>query len=134
MSGNWVMLQNCHLALSWLPALDRIIKELGSTQEEPRSGFRLFLSAAAVSFFPIGVLQRSVKITDEAPRGIQANLRRSYNMQVSFNTCKNFAMMITSNFSRFPKIENRSGVMNIAARIALIGLAPREASGFLTSS
>lgn len=40
------------------------------------------MSAAPVPYFPVGVLQRSVKITDEPPRGIQANLRRSYNMQV----------------------------------------------------
>lgn len=79
------MLQNCHLACSWLPTLDRIVKQLGNNREDARSGFRLFLSAAAVPFFPVGVLQRSVKITDEPPRGIQANLRRSYNMQVNFD-------------------------------------------------
>lgn len=76
------MLQNCHLACSWLPTLDGIVKSLGSSSGHSKPGFRLFLSAAPVPYFPVGVLQRSVKITDEPPRGIQANLRRSYNMQV----------------------------------------------------
>ncbi|CAM9503223.1 unnamed protein product, partial [Hapterophycus canaliculatus] len=80
--GSWVMLQNCHLAYSWLSALDGIVRDLGSSSGNSKPTFRLFLSAAPVPFFPIGVLQRSVKITDEPPRGIQANLRRSYNMQV----------------------------------------------------
>ncbi|CAM9200263.1 unnamed protein product, partial [Sphacelaria rigidula] len=83
LGGTWVMLQNCHLACSWLPTLDRIVKQLGNNREDARLGFRLFLSAAAVPFFPVSVLQRSVKITDEPPRGIQANLRRSYNLQMS---------------------------------------------------
>ncbi|CAM9286047.1 unnamed protein product [Ectocarpus sp. 6 AP-2014] len=82
-SGSWVMLQNCHLACSWLPTLDGIVKSLGSSSSHSKPGFRLFLSAAPVPYFPAGVLQRCVKITDEPPRGIQANLRRTYNMQMS---------------------------------------------------
>lgn len=84
-SGSWVMLQNCHLACSWLPTLDSIVKSLGNNSGTSKAGFRLFLSAAPVPYFPVGVLQRSVKVTDEPPRGIQSNLRRSYNMQVNFN-------------------------------------------------
>lgn len=78
------MLQNCHLARSWLPLLDTIVKGLGSNPGLSKPGFKLFLSAAPlpVQYFPIGLLQRSVKLTDEPPRGIRANLRRSYAMQV----------------------------------------------------
>ena len=83
------MLQNCHLACSWLPTLDSIVKSLGSSSGHSKSGFRLFLSAAPVPYFPVGVLQRSVKVTDEPPRGIQANLRRSYNMQVRYLASNN---------------------------------------------
>ncbi|CAM9197261.1 unnamed protein product [Discosporangium mesarthrocarpum] len=82
-NGGWAILQNCHLARSWLPALDCIVKSLGDRTNDINPAFRLFLSAAPVQFFPVGVLQRSVKITDEPPRGIQANLRRSHNMHMS---------------------------------------------------
>lgn len=93
-SGSWVMLQNCHLACSWLPTLDCIVKNLGSSSSLSKPGFRLFLSAAPVPYFPIGVLQRSIKITDEPPRGIQANLRRSYNMQVNLGIVSSCASSI----------------------------------------
>lgn len=91
MNGSWVMLQNCHLACSWLPTLDLIVKNMWSTSEHSKPGFRLFLSAAPVSYFPVGVLERSVKVTDEPPRGIQANLRRSYNMQVRVKSMLEFS-------------------------------------------
>lgn len=84
-NGNWVLLQNCHLACSWLPTLDRIVKDFGNSAGDFNSSFRLFLSSAPALFFPIGLLQRTVKITDEPPRGIRANLRRSYCMQVHIN-------------------------------------------------
>lgn len=93
-SGSWVMLQNCHLACSWLPTLDCIVKNLGSISSVSKPSFRLFLSAAPVPYFPIGVLQRSIKITDEPPRGIQANLRRSYNMQVNLSIMSSYPSSI----------------------------------------
>ncbi|CAM9578319.1 unnamed protein product [Phaeothamnion confervicola] len=77
-SGNWVLLQNCHLARSWLPTLERLVA-LGPEEESAVDpGFRLFLSAFPVPYLPAGVVRRAVKACDEPPRGIRANLRRSY--------------------------------------------------------
>lgn len=40
--------------------------------------FRLYLTSAPTDIFPVSVLQVSVKLTTEPPRGIKANLKRTY--------------------------------------------------------
>ncbi|KNC55366.1 dynein heavy chain [Thecamonas trahens ATCC 50062] len=76
-SGGWVFLQNCHLASSWMPELERLVNELasgvvGEIEVHPR--FRLWLSSLPSGAFPVPVLQSSLKITFDPPRGIKANL------------------------------------------------------------
>ncbi|CAM9797290.1 unnamed protein product, partial [Chrysoparadoxa australica] len=73
--GHWVMLQNCHLAKSWLPTLEQLVAGLSEPKATVHEAFRLFLSAMPVEYFPVGMLQRSVKVTDEPPRGVKANLQ-----------------------------------------------------------
>ncbi|EDW82538.1 uncharacterized protein Dwil_GK25078 [Drosophila willistoni] len=72
--GHWVFLQNCHLATSWMRTLETIVRNLtlGITKAHP--DFRLFLSSMPIKEFPISVLQNSVKITNEPPKGIKANV------------------------------------------------------------
>ncbi|XP_001354829.2 dynein heavy chain 6, axonemal [Drosophila pseudoobscura] len=72
--GHWVFLQNCHLATSWMRTLETIVRNLslGITKSHPE--FRLFLSSMPIKEFPISVLQNSVKITNEPPKGIKANV------------------------------------------------------------
>lgn len=31
--GSWVFLANCHLSLSWMPKLDKIVENLGNNKE-----------------------------------------------------------------------------------------------------
>jgi len=77
--GDWVCLQNCHLAVSWLAKLEAIVE---STQNEPdaiNNEYRLWLTSMPSTNFPVPVLQNGLKVTNEPPRGIKANLGRTFN-------------------------------------------------------
>jgi dynein heavy chain, axonemal len=76
-SGKWLVLQNCHLAKSWMPSLEKLVQEL---QEDNfiMNSFRLFLTSMPTDYFPVSVLQNGLKMTTEPPRGIKANLKSAY--------------------------------------------------------
>ncbi|KAI8915474.1 dynein heavy chain and region D6 of dynein motor-domain-containing protein [Powellomyces hirtus] len=74
--GNWVFLANCHLSISWMPTLDKIIE--GLPLERPHADFRLWLSSSPHPEFPISILQSGIKMTTEPPKGVKANLARLY--------------------------------------------------------
>ncbi|KAI8730863.1 dynein heavy chain 6 axonemal, partial [Biomphalaria glabrata] len=83
--GEWVFVQNCHLAASWMNAMEDIIKNIQETSSLLHSNFRLYLSSMPAKHFPVSVLQNSVKVTNEPPKGIRANLRRAFiDMSTSF--------------------------------------------------
>ncbi|OMJ81675.1 hypothetical protein SteCoe_17784 [Stentor coeruleus] len=78
--GKWVILQNCHLAKSWMPELDKFIENFEDPKNNMHEDFRLFLTSMPCNYFPIPVLQNGIKMTIEQAKGIQSNLQRSLSM------------------------------------------------------
>lgn len=71
------MLQNIHLMPNWLIELEKILDALaGDTGSH--INFRLFLSAEPSDGVPIGLLDRSIKLTNEPPSGLKANMKRAF--------------------------------------------------------
>uniref|UniRef100_A0A8C2B7Q0 Dynein, axonemal, heavy chain 6 n=1 Tax=Cyprinus carpio TaxID=7962 RepID=A0A8C2B7Q0_CYPCA len=77
-TGNWIFLQNCHLAVSWMLAMEELIKTFTEPDTVIHDDFRLFLSSMPTNVFPVTVLQNSVKVTNEPPKGLRANVRRAF--------------------------------------------------------
>jgi len=72
--GLWVLLQNCHLLPKWLKELEKILEKV----LDPHPDFRLWLTTEPTDMFPLGILQRSLKIVTEPPNGLKLNMRASY--------------------------------------------------------
>lgn len=122
-TGQWVVLQNCHLAVSWMKELDRICDE-DIIPNRTHESFRLWLTSYPSNSFPISILQNGkssvnkkaflskvplnsmpgIKMINEAPKGLGANLLRSYTMnpindQEFYLSCKNNVGLKTLIFS-----------------------------------
>ncbi len=76
LSGEWVCLQNCHLAVSWLGKLEKLLE--ASVDEDVADEYRLWLTSMPTNKFPVSILQNGIKITNEPPQGIKANLTRTF--------------------------------------------------------
>ena len=76
--GEWMFLQNCHLAASWMLAMEEMMKKISHPLTPIHQDFRLFLSSMPAKTFPVCVLQNSVKVTNEPPKGLRANVKRAF--------------------------------------------------------
>ncbi len=58
--------------------MEEIIKGLAEKPAEVHEDFRLFLSSMPAKHFPVTVLQNSVKVTNEPPKGLRNNIKRAF--------------------------------------------------------
>lgn len=72
--GFWVMLQNCHLLPKWLKSLEKILEKT----VKPNANFRLWLTTDPTESFPLGILQKCIKVVTEPPNGLKPNMRSTY--------------------------------------------------------
>ncbi|XP_009082982.1 PREDICTED: dynein heavy chain 10, axonemal, partial [Acanthisitta chloris] len=72
--GEWLMLQNCHLLVKWLIELEKALEKIA----EPHPDFRLWLTTDPTKGFPVGILQKSLKVVTEPPSGLKLNMRATY--------------------------------------------------------
>uniref|UniRef100_G3NCH8 Dynein, axonemal, heavy chain 9 n=1 Tax=Gasterosteus aculeatus aculeatus TaxID=481459 RepID=G3NCH8_GASAC len=78
-NGHWVILQNIHLVARWLGSLEKLLEHHA---EGSHDNFRVFVSAEPSStpeghIIPQGILENSIKITNEPPTGMHANLHKA---------------------------------------------------------
>jgi len=81
--GSWIMLQNIHLMQSWLKQLERCLEIV---EEFAHPEFRCVLTSEPPSalqgvlheMVPESILQKCIKVADEAPTDLKSNLRRAY--------------------------------------------------------
>ena len=75
-NGHWVILNNIHLMPNWLIQLEKKLDEFAL--EGSHGKFRLFLTSDPSAGIPIGILNRCIKLTNEPPSGLKANLKRAF--------------------------------------------------------
>lgn len=80
--GGWLFLQNVHLMQAWLKDLELKLEEVTPTANKE---FRLFISSEpppammpTAQIIPEAILQRCLKVANEAPSDLKANMRRAY--------------------------------------------------------
>jgi dynein heavy chain len=79
--GKWIMLQNVHLMITWMKGFERKLEI--AVAEDCHADFRCFISSEPpplpdMDIIPEAILQNSIKIANEAPQNLKANLRRAF--------------------------------------------------------
>jgi dynein heavy chain len=73
--GHWVLLQNCHLLINWMKELEKVVEK--RDQNPAHQEFRLWLTTEPSQDFPMGILQRSLKVVNEPPNGLKLNMKNT---------------------------------------------------------
>jgi dynein heavy chain len=73
-NGHWLLLQNSHLLINFMKKVEKYLEKI----ESPHEDFRLWITTDRTPKFPIGMLQKSLKIVTEPPNGLKLNLRSTF--------------------------------------------------------
>nr|XP_031541762.1 dynein heavy chain 17, axonemal [Vicugna pacos] len=89
--GHWVILQNIHLVARWLSTLDKRLERFSTGSHHD---YRVLISAEPAPspeahIIPQGILENAIKITNEPPTGMYANLHKALDLftQDTLETC-----------------------------------------------
>lgn len=79
-NGNWLMIQNVHLMTDWMREFERALEV--AVDDDPHVDFRCFISSEPpglpqMEIIPESILQNSIKVSNQAPQDLKANLRRA---------------------------------------------------------
>jgi hypothetical protein len=74
LSGDWLLIENLHLAEEWLFELENIIQKFPYERINPK--FRLWLSTVQHDKMPTQILRNSVKISLQQPTGVKLKMER----------------------------------------------------------
>jgi dynein heavy chain len=78
--GNWIMVQNVHLMTDWMKRFESELEIV--VENDCHKDFRCFISSEPpplpdMEIIPESILQNSIKVSNEAPTDLKANLRRA---------------------------------------------------------
>ena len=79
--GKWIMLQNLHLMQKWIKRFENDLERVSQTAHPD---FRCFISSEppalpTIDIIPEPILQASIKVSNEAPQDLKANMKRALN-------------------------------------------------------
>lgn len=80
-NGKWIMIQNVHLMIDWMRGFERKLEV--AVAEDCHEDFRCYITSEPPplpdqDIIPEAILQNSIKIANEAPQNLKANLRRAF--------------------------------------------------------
>ena len=70
--GHFVVLNNVHLMPRWLKVVEKKLDEYAVAGSHPN--FRIFFTSDPSNSIPIGLIERCIKLTNDPPSGLKANL------------------------------------------------------------
>uniref|UniRef100_A0A3B3XM42 Uncharacterized protein n=1 Tax=Poecilia mexicana TaxID=48701 RepID=A0A3B3XM42_9TELE len=130
--GHWVILQNIHLVARWLGKLEKLLE---CCCEDSHPDYRVFMSAEPTStpqehIIPQGILENAIKITNEPPTGMHANLHAALdNFDQVSEFHKTYRLIVIVSLNRGESLDRRVGTENIRStpetllyRVSLLGL------------